>query len=65
MCNVNLLSSLKGGGDGYGISWIRDLGDAQNPRRMLLVDIQCLIMHITNQLFGCECLSVINTILEL
>jgi len=35
MCN----RSLKGGGDGYAISWIRDLGDAQNPQRMLLVNI--------------------------
>jgi hypothetical protein len=55
---------LKSGGDGCGISWIGDLGDAQNPRRMLLIDIQCLRMNITCQLFECECLSVINTILE-
>jgi hypothetical protein len=32
MCNGN----LKGSGDACGISWIGDLGDAQNPRKMLL-----------------------------
>jgi hypothetical protein len=32
----------------YGINWIRDLSDAQNPWRMLLIDIQCFIMHITS-----------------
>ncbi len=60
MCN----GSLRGDGDGCGISWIGDLGDAQNPWRMLLVNIQCFIMHITGQLFECERLGVINTILE-
>jgi len=65
MCNGSLQCSLKGGGVGCGISWIRDLGDAQNPQRMLFVDIQCLIVHITGQLFECECLDVMSTILEL
>jgi hypothetical protein len=32
---MNYNGSLRGNG----ISWIGDLGDAQNPRRMLLVDI--------------------------
>jgi hypothetical protein len=31
---------------------------------MLLIDIQCLIVHITSQLFECKCLGVINTMLE-
>ncbi len=65
MCNDNLQWNLRGGGDGYGISWIGDLGDAQNPWRMLRVDIQCFIMHISGQLFECECLGVISAILEL
>jgi hypothetical protein len=63
MCNGSLQCSLRGGGDGYGISWIRDFSDTQNPRRMLLVDIQCLLLHIMGQLFECECLGVINAIL--
>jgi len=46
MCNGSLKCSLRGSGDGYGLNWIKDMGDTQNPRRMLLVDIQCLIMHI-------------------
>ncbi len=46
MCNCSLQCSLRGGGDGYGVSWIGNLGDTQNPWRMLLVDIQCLIVHI-------------------
>jgi hypothetical protein len=53
MCNGSLQWSLKGGGNGYGISWIGDLGDAQNPQKMLLVDIQRLIVHIIGQLFEC------------
>jgi len=65
MCNGSLQCSLKGGGDGCGISWIRDIGDAQNPWRMLFIYFQCLIMHITGQLFECERLDVISTILEL
>jgi hypothetical protein len=64
MCNGSLQCSLKGDGDGCGISWIGDLGDTQNPWKMLIVDIQCLIMHITNQLFKCERLDVIKVILE-
>jgi len=32
---------------------------------MLFVDIQCLIVHITGQLFECKCLGVISAILEL
>jgi hypothetical protein len=56
---------LKGGGDDYGISWIGDLGDAQNPQRMLLIHIQHLIMHITGYWFECERFNVIKTILEL
>jgi hypothetical protein len=35
MCN----GSLRSDGDGCGISWIGDLGDAQNPWRMLFTDI--------------------------
>jgi hypothetical protein len=31
MCNGSLQFSLKGDGDGCGIAWIGDLGDAQNP----------------------------------
>jgi len=65
MCNGNLQCSLKRGGDGCGINWIGDLGDAQNPWKMLFIDIQCLIVHITGQLFECKHLSVINVILEL
>ncbi len=65
MCNGNLQCNLKGGGDGCGISWIGDLGDAPNPQRMLFIDIQCLIMHIMGQLFECEHLDVISAILEL
>ncbi len=65
MYNSSLECSLRGGGDGCDINWIGDLGDAQNPWRMLLVDIQCFIVHITSQLFECEHLSVINAILEL
>ncbi len=64
MCNGSLQCSLRGDGDGYGISWIGDLGDAQNLQKMLLVDIQCLIVHITSQLLECECLDVINAILS-
>ncbi len=60
-----MAASLKGSGDGCGISWIGDLVDAQNLQKMLVVDIQCLIVHITGQLFECECLDVISTILEL
>jgi hypothetical protein len=65
MCNGSLHYSLKGDGNGYGISWIGDLSKAQNPLRMLFVDIQCFIMHITSQLFEHKHLSVISTILEL
>ncbi len=65
MCNGSLQCSLKGGGDGCGISWIEDLGDTQNPWKMLLIDIQCLIVHITGQLFECEHFGVINAIFEL
>ncbi len=65
MCNGSLQCNLKNNGDGYGISWIKDLSDAQNPWRMLLVDVQCLIAHMTGQLFECEHLGVINAILEL
>ncbi len=65
MCNGNLQCNLKGSGNGCGISWIKDSSDAQNPWRMLLVGIQCLIMHITGQLFECEYFSVINVIFEL
>ncbi len=63
MCNCSLQCCLRGGGDGYGVSWIGNLGDTQNPYKMLLVDIQCLIVHITGQLFECKRLGVINTIL--
>jgi hypothetical protein len=59
MCNGSLQCSLRGGGDYCGISWIGDLGDAQNPQKMLLVDIQCFIVHITSKLFECKCLDVI------
>ncbi len=65
MCNYNLQCNLKGDGDGCGVSWIRDLNDAQNPWKMLLIDIQCLIVHITGQLFECKRLGVISAILEL
>jgi hypothetical protein len=65
MCNGNLQCNLRGGGDGCDINWIGDMGDTQNPRRMLFVDIQCFIMHIMGQLFECECFDVISTILEL
>jgi len=65
MCNGSLQCNLRGDGDGYGISWIRDLNDAENPWKMLFVDIQCLIVHIIGQLFECERLGVISTILEL
>jgi hypothetical protein len=64
ICNGSLQCSLWGSGDGFGISWIGDLNDAQNPWRMLFVNIQCFIVHITSQLFECERLGVINTILE-
>jgi len=64
MCNGNLECSLKGCGNSYGINWIRDLNDAQNPRRMLLVDIQCLIVHIMGQLLECKCVDVISAVLE-
>jgi hypothetical protein len=30
MCNGSLQRSLKGNGNGSGISWIKDLGDTQN-----------------------------------
>ncbi len=65
MCNGSLQCSLRCDGDGCGISWIRDLSDAQNPRKRLLLDIQYLIVHITGQLFECKRLGVINAILEL
>jgi len=65
MYNDNLQCNLRGSGNGYGISWIGDLGDAQNLRKMLFIDIQCLLMHIMGQLFECERFSVINIILEL
>ncbi len=65
MCNGSLQYSLKGGSDGFGINWIGDLGDAQNPWRMLLVNIQCLIVHIMRQLFKCEHFGVISVALEL
>jgi hypothetical protein len=39
MCNGSLQCSLRGDGNGYGISWIKDLGDAQNPQKMLLINI--------------------------
>ncbi len=65
MCNDSLQCNFRSGGDGYGISWIGDLDDAQNPWRMLLIDIQCFIVHIMGQLFECECLGVISAILEL
>ncbi len=65
MCNGTWKYNLRSSGNGYGVSWIWDLSDAQNPRKMLLIDIQCLIVHITGQLFECERLGVINTILEL
>jgi hypothetical protein len=64
MCNCSLECSLKGGGDGCHISCIGDLNDAQNPWRMLFVDIQCFIVHIMGQLFECKHFSVINAILE-
>jgi hypothetical protein len=32
---------------------------------MLFIHIQCLIVHLTGQLFECERLGVINSILEL
>jgi len=66
MCNCSLQCSSRGGGggDGYGVSWIRNLGDTQNPCRMLFVDIQCLLVHITNQLFECERVGVIRAIPE-
>jgi len=63
-CNGNLQCNLRGDGDGCGINWIRDLGDTQNPQRMLLIDIHCLIVHIMGQLFECERLSVVSAILE-
>jgi len=63
MCNCNLQCSLKG--DGYGVSWIGNLGDSQNPCKMLLVDIQNFIVHIVDQLFECKRLGVISAILEL
>jgi len=65
MCNGNLQCSLRGDGDGCGISWIEDLGDAQNLQRMLFVDVQCFIMHIISQFFECEHICVISAILEL
>jgi hypothetical protein len=46
MCNGSLKCSLRSGGDGYGISWITDLDDAQNLGKMLLIDIQCFIVQI-------------------
>jgi hypothetical protein len=61
MCN----GRLRGDGDGCGISWIGDLSEAQNPQRMLLVNIQCLIVHIMGQLFECERHGIISAILEL
>jgi hypothetical protein len=64
MCNGSLQCSLRGGGDGCGISWIGDLGDAQNLWRMLLINIQCFIVHITGQLFEYERLDVISAILS-
>ncbi len=64
MCNGNLKCNLKSGGNGFGISWIGELGDAQNLQRMLLVDIQSFIVHITGKLFECECLDVISAIFE-
>ncbi len=64
MCNSNLQCNLWGSGNGCGISWIGDVSDTQNPQRMLLVDIQCLIMHITGHLFKCERLGVISAIFE-
>jgi len=65
MCNCSLQCSLRSGGNDYDVSWIGNLGDAQNPCRMLFVDIQCLIVHITNQLFECKCFGVISAIFEL
>jgi hypothetical protein len=56
MCNGSLQCNLRGGDDGYGISWIKDLGDAQNPETMLLIDIQCLIVNITGQLLNANAL---------
>jgi len=61
----SLECNLKGGDHGCGINWIGDLGDAQNPKKMLFVDIQCFIVHITRSLFECECLNVISAVLEL
>jgi hypothetical protein len=43
----------------WGFGW------CQNPRRRLLIDIKCFIMHITSQLFECKHLNVISAILEL
>jgi hypothetical protein len=65
MCNCSLQCSLRGGGDGCGVSWIGNLGDTQNPCRMLFVDIQCLIVHIMGQLFEYKRFGVISAILEL
>jgi hypothetical protein len=65
MCNCSLQCSLKDGGDGYGVSWIGNLGDVQNLYKMLLIDIQCFIVHITGQLFECKRLGVVSAILEL
>ncbi len=64
MCNYSLQCSLKGNGDGCGVSWIGDLSDAQNPSIMLFVHIQCLIVHITGQLFECKRINVISTYLS-
>ncbi len=60
-CNA----AFRSNGDGCGLSWIGDLNDTQNPWRMLLIDIQCFIVHIMGQSFECERFGVISAILEL
>jgi hypothetical protein len=65
MCNGSLKCSFRGGGNGYGVSWIGDLGDAKNLWTMSFVNIQCFIMHITGQFFEYKHLGVISGILEL
>jgi hypothetical protein len=57
-------SPMIGSGNGCGTSWIGDLGDAQKSQRMLLVDVQSLIVHITCQLFKCERLGVVSVYLS-
>jgi hypothetical protein len=56
MYNGSLHCRLRGDGDGCGISWIRDVDDAQNPQKMLLIDIQYLIVHIMGEFLNANAL---------